>query len=103
MDGQRKGETHPSSMPSCRCPPNFVSPYIFSDQRTFGYVRVIGDLNRFNGFNFLKVYNIQPIHDAHEIYYHILQTMVDTLSTERGPPVSYTSFSFHPSILFIRL
>ncbi|KIM49312.1 hypothetical protein M413DRAFT_438499 [Hebeloma cylindrosporum] len=52
----------------------------------FGYVRAFGDLSRFNGSNFLKVYNIQPIHDAHEIYYHILHAMVDALSSERGPP-----------------
>lgn len=54
--------------------------------KSFEYVRVFGELNRFNGFNLLKVYNIQPIYDAHEIYHHILQAMVDTLSLERGPP-----------------
>lgn len=76
-----------------------ISLYFLSNQRTFGYVRVFGDLSRFNGFNFLKVYNIQPIHDVHEIYYHILQAMVDALSSERGPPVS-GNFCFLSSIYF---
>jgi len=74
-------------------PSNFAYPYVFITKRAFEYVRVFGELSRFNGFNLLKVYNIQPIYDAHEIYHHILQTMVDTLSLERGPPVSQASFS----------
>lgn len=62
------------------------------DQRLFFrasiYVRVIGELEQYNGRNYLNITNIRKIVDYHEFCFHILDAMIITLTYERGPPVS---------------
>jgi hypothetical protein len=60
-------------------------PFIF---RAHAYVRVVGVLERFNGYNYLRVMNIRNAVDYHELCFHLLEVMVTTLAYERGPPVS---------------
>jgi len=57
--------------------------------RPFAYARIIGELEHHNGTKMLRVDNIQLVLDSYEIYYHILHSIVDTLTVERGPPVRY--------------
>lgn len=55
---------------------------------TFTYARVVGELvGDHRGSRSLKIFNIQPIYHPHEIYFHILHSIFDTLVVERGPPV----------------
>ncbi|KAH9484361.1 hypothetical protein JR316_0003842 [Psilocybe cubensis] len=54
----------------------------------FEYVRVVGTLE----FGVrgekrsLSVFNMAPVHDPYEVYYHINHAMVDTMICERGSP-----------------
>ncbi|CAA7271643.1 unnamed protein product [Cyclocybe aegerita] len=53
----------------------------------FDYACVVGELDRFDdGRKAIKIFHIRPIYDPHEVYYHIIHAIVDTLSVERGPP-----------------
>ncbi|KAF8965266.1 hypothetical protein BDZ97DRAFT_799053 [Flammula alnicola] len=52
----------------------------------FAYARVLGELEQYKSAKNLKVHHIRPVYDGHEVYHHILHTIMDTLTYERGPP-----------------
>ncbi|KAF8910986.1 hypothetical protein CPB84DRAFT_1763066 [Gymnopilus junonius] len=53
----------------------------------FAYARVVGELvDDHRRSRSLKILNIQPIYDPHEIYFHILHSIFESLIVERDPP-----------------
>ncbi|KAF9013885.1 hypothetical protein BDQ17DRAFT_1404321 [Cyathus striatus] len=53
----------------------------------FGYVRVVGELSQYrSGLKSIKALAVVPVICPHEIYFHTLQSIVDTLTYERSPP-----------------
>jgi len=65
----------------------FTMTFTYVRRSDLAYVRVVGVLSRWQGFNSLVVDHIQQVADAHEPYHHVLHAIVDTLTYERGPPV----------------
>ena len=62
--------------------------------RPFDFAVVVGQLEENHGSSVVKVLHIQPLYDPHEIYFHILHVIFDTLRYERGNPVSSDSKCF---------
>lgn len=61
--------------------------------RTFEYARIVGELvDEYKGSRSFKIFNMQPIYDPHEIYFHILHSIFDCLVLEKGPPVHSNLF-----------
>jgi len=50
------------------------------------YVRVYGKPDKWNHLISFKIDHIRLIDDAHEIYFHIMESIVATLQYTRGPP-----------------
>ena len=51
------------------------------------YHRVHGKPDKFNRYISVKIENLRPINDVHEVYFHILESIVTTLQYTRGLPV----------------
>ena len=73
--------------------------------RPFNYARLLGQLQREqDGSLSIKVIQIRRLVDAHEIFYHLLQVIFDTICLEKGAPVSGYGFCFVPrSLISIQL
>jgi len=54
----------------------------------FDYAVVVGQLKANDRTSTVKVLHIQPLYDPHEIYFHLLHVIFDTLRYERGNPRS---------------
>ncbi|KAF8798080.1 hypothetical protein BYT27DRAFT_6918223 [Phlegmacium glaucopus] len=52
----------------------------------FAYARIIGELEHRGDRKLLKIFHIEPVYEAHEIFHHLLHVIMDTLISERGPP-----------------
>jgi len=52
----------------------------------FAYARIIGESEHRRDRRLLKIFHIEPVYEAHEIFHHLLHTIIDTLSSERGSP-----------------
>ena len=51
------------------------------------YVRIYGKPDKWKQFISVKIDHIRLVDDAHEVYFHLLESMVATLQYTRGPPV----------------
>jgi len=63
-----------------------IRPNCGSLLRPFAYARIIGESEHRGGRKLLKIFHIEPVYEAHEIFHHLLHAIMDTLSYERGPP-----------------
>lgn len=73
-------------------------PYIKPrTNRHFSYVRAIGRISEFRGLYSIHLTEINPIEEPHEIYHHLLSTMVESIMLKKGSPVSL----FHTGALTI--
>lgn len=54
----------------------------------FKYARIIGELEHRGDSDrkLLKIFHIEPVYEAHEIFHHLLRVIIETLISERGPP-----------------
>ncbi|KAL5489743.1 SSB2 [Sanghuangporus weigelae] len=50
------------------------------------YVRVTGVLKHFGNKRYINATNVRPIKDAHELYFHLMETMFVALAHQRGSP-----------------
>ncbi len=90
--GQNHGSEDTRRIPNicvCCVPfPNAYTHYCIND-RPFDYAVIVGQLRvEENGSSVVEVLHIQPVYDPHEIYFHTLHVIFDTLRYERGNPVS---------------
>ncbi|KAF9562544.1 hypothetical protein CPC08DRAFT_371953 [Agrocybe pediades] len=85
-DSLKIGRTYELDDGTGRIRGRYLDPTYNLVYEPFAYVRVTGQLEDSRGSRMLKITNIQLIFDAHEIYYHILHSIFDTLVDERGPP-----------------
>jgi len=51
------------------------------------YIRVYGKPSTYKGYISLEIQDTRPVTDPHEIYFHIMESIVATLQYTRGPPV----------------
>jgi hypothetical protein len=70
----------------------YTHPNYRSLLRPFAYARIIGESEHRGNRKLLKIFHIEPVYEAHEIFHHLLHTIIDTLSSERGPPVRCSFF-----------
>lgn len=75
----------------------YTHPNYRSLLRSFAYARIIAESEHRGSRNLLKIFHIEPVYEAHEIFHHLLHTITDTLSSERGPPVRALFFSLQVS------
>ena len=61
--------------------------------RPFAYARIIGESEHRGDRKLLKIFHIEPVYEAHEIFHHLLRVIIDTLISERGPPVRIFVYS----------
>ena len=59
--------------------------FLICKYRQDKHVRVIGDIKTLNERRYINVLEIRKIRDPHEVFYHILESIMVTLITERGP------------------
>lgn len=67
--------------------------------RPFAYARIIGESEHRSDRKLLKIFHIEPVYEAHEIFHHLLRVIIDTLFSERCPPVGAFVLSFYQSRL----
>ena len=73
--------------------------------RSFAYARIIPESEHHGDRKLLKNFHIEPVYEAHDIFRHLIRAIIETLSSERGPPVrafvlpSQSTLSNHTSVL----